>query len=370
MNRIRSVEGVRGLAAVMVLFSHLGVMFYPAFYWGGEQHCKFIDFYVGQTPLDFLLSGNSGVMIFLLITGFGCFMACDKGKENRVKFASLRFFKLAVIMFFSTIIIWLLFQFDLVYFNELVEETQTPWFGGYNPFNKNIFILLWGNWFTISSRYNGTLWTMSYIFVSNIICIIAYELWQDLKKNYLIIAGIGIIFVIMDMPYYIPCILGYLLASLCKRNPTYRINSLTGCVLLLIAIYLCAFPTAIKSEFLIYRFLPVEYMEYYHMLGAFLLVFLSLFCNPVKKIMESRPFAILGKYSMEIYTIHFGILISFTSWLFVYSTKQFSYNKAAVLTWVFTIIFIGIIAVILKKLIDKIYRCMDKLYVKVYNYLL
>lgn len=36
MKRIPCVEGVRGLASVLVLFSHIGVMFYPAFYWGGN----------------------------------------------------------------------------------------------------------------------------------------------------------------------------------------------------------------------------------------------------------------------------------------------------------------------------------------------
>ena len=40
MKRIGSLEGLRGLAIVMVLFSHLGVMFYPAFYWGGQSLYK------------------------------------------------------------------------------------------------------------------------------------------------------------------------------------------------------------------------------------------------------------------------------------------------------------------------------------------
>lgn len=37
MQRINSLEGLRGIAALMVLFSQLGVMFYPAYYWGTEE---------------------------------------------------------------------------------------------------------------------------------------------------------------------------------------------------------------------------------------------------------------------------------------------------------------------------------------------
>lgn len=50
MKRINSLEGLRGVAAVMVLFSHLGVMFYPAYYWTGIQgHSRFIEHFFGRT---------------------------------------------------------------------------------------------------------------------------------------------------------------------------------------------------------------------------------------------------------------------------------------------------------------------------------
>lgn len=37
VKRINSLEALRGVAVMMVLFSHLGVMFYPAYYWGGVR---------------------------------------------------------------------------------------------------------------------------------------------------------------------------------------------------------------------------------------------------------------------------------------------------------------------------------------------
>lgn len=37
--RIGFIEGLRGIAAFMVLLSHFVVAFFPAFYWGGGELC-------------------------------------------------------------------------------------------------------------------------------------------------------------------------------------------------------------------------------------------------------------------------------------------------------------------------------------------
>ena len=72
MKRSDSLEGLRGIAAFMVLFNHLGVMFYPAYYWGVEEtgrHCEFIEYYLGPTPLAVLFAGYSGVIISSCVLG-------------------------------------------------------------------------------------------------------------------------------------------------------------------------------------------------------------------------------------------------------------------------------------------------------------
>lgn len=89
MKRVKALDGIRGIAAIMVFFSHFAVMFYPAFYWSNKEisHCNDIDFFIGQTPLSFLCNGNSGVMIFLMLTGFGSYMIGSGG--NKVPFPAI-----------------------------------------------------------------------------------------------------------------------------------------------------------------------------------------------------------------------------------------------------------------------------------------
>ena len=336
---------------------------------GLESHCRPVEYYLGQTPLSFFISGNSGVMIFLILTGFGTYLVCERGKESSVKYASLRFFKLAVLMFISTITNWMLFKFHLVYYPHIVGHTNTIWIQGESPFNNNIISLIWGNWFTISTSYNNTLWTMQYIFFGSVICIIIYDLWGELKKGYIVPSIIGVCFVIMGPPYFVACILGYILAHYYKKNADRQIGISWGIGLLLPVPFLCGYPMLIESQFFLYRILPEQYVEYYHMAGAFLLIYVCLFCSPVKKMMENRFFLKIGKYSMSIYTMHFTLLMSVTSYLFVKLINRFSYNKAVLLVWVFTCFITFVVAILLKKIIDSIYRWLDRAYIKLYHYM-
>lgn len=271
MKRINSLEGLRGIASLMVLFSHLGVMFYPAYYWGAEEtggHCGFIEYYLGQTPLSFIFAGHSAVMIFFVLTGFGTFMVCDKGRDHLVKYASLRFFKLAVLLILSTIIMWALLQSGLVFYHDTVGYTGSPWIAGWGACDHNIIKVLFGNWFTIGAAYNPVLWTMPYVFISSIICVMLYMLWGNLQKGFVVPLCIGTFFLLFGMKNYVACIMGYLLAYYYKQKPDRHINIAIGVLLLLLAVFLCGYPMEIQSSWILYRFLPKQYVVYYHTLGG------------------------------------------------------------------------------------------------------
>ena len=162
-------------------------MFYPAYYWAGIEetgrHCELIEYYLGQTPLAVLFAGHSGVMIFFILTGFGSFLVCEKGREQRVRYASLRFFKLAVLLMLSTMIIGVLLEFNFTFYNDIVNYTCSPWIQGWGTvLEHNVVKFFFGNWFTTGSAYNPTLWTIPYIFMGSAICVMLYVLWCNLKK--------------------------------------------------------------------------------------------------------------------------------------------------------------------------------------------
>ena len=205
---------------------------------------------------------------------------------------------------------------------------------------------------------------MQYIFIGSMICILIYILWGGDKKGYIVSLIISLLFIIMNMPYYTVCVLGYVLAIYYKKHVDRKLNIMIGICLGVIAIFFCGFPMEIESRFFLYRFFPRQYVLYYHMIGAILLVYICLFYNPIKKIMESVFFITLGKYSMSIYVIHFAVLISFTSYLFTKVICRVPYNMAVFLVWIATLLVTYGSAVLLKRVINKIYDILDNIYVK------
>ena len=72
--RNMSVEGMRGIAAVMVVLSHFMVAFYPASYWGNDAMSHIasgLDIKLSQSPFSIFYAGNFGVCLFFVIGGFG-----------------------------------------------------------------------------------------------------------------------------------------------------------------------------------------------------------------------------------------------------------------------------------------------------------
>lgn len=71
--------------------------------------------------------------------------------------------------------------------------------------------------------------------------------------------------------------------------------------------------------------------EYYHIAGAMIILVFALYWQPMSFVLEKRVFQILGKYSMSIYMVHFGILVSLSSGIFVWMfNKEVNYHLCVV----------------------------------------
>ena len=369
--RIKNVEGIRGIAALIVLFNHLTVMYYPAAYWGGENISHIsnnLDILIGQSPLSVIFSGNSAVMIFFILTGFGAYFVHEKGKSTIVSFSTLRFFKLTMPIVLSCFMVWLLFALNLTFYRNIIESTKTLWFGDWNPYNVNFFKVLL-HIFTEARKYNNTLWTMPYIFKGSFLVILLKSIWgRSSKRHFIYIIAIALMINLQDI-YYVPCILGLLLADWYSKGNCRQLSNFQAIVLLIISLYFFGVPTYMKPEFIMYRFLIFkgDLVVYYHIIGAFLLLYVTLYWHPLEKLMEKKLFQFLGNYSMAIYMVHYPILISISSWLFLRLSTRFKYNLAVIQTILVTIIIVMIIAILFQKVTGVLNKKIDLLYVKFFN---
>src|SRR6185312_17539398 len=71
-NKIKYLEGLRGLAALSVILHHFLVAFYPLSYYGDNtpSHLGNIEMLYFQSPFSFLTNGNFMVAIFFVLSGY------------------------------------------------------------------------------------------------------------------------------------------------------------------------------------------------------------------------------------------------------------------------------------------------------------
>ncbi|EPH6762117.1 acyltransferase family protein [Cronobacter dublinensis] len=162
-NKISSVEGIRGLACLMVLVSHLTLIFFPYLHGQKDELIKTpFDKIIFQLPFGFLYSGSTAVYIFFSLSGFILTYACaNKGAPdiNAGKMFSARFFRLAIPASLSVILCGLVLKIFPGNANDL------DWISGWGSsldlsFSSVLYNALFSSILTGDATYNWVVWTM------------------------------------------------------------------------------------------------------------------------------------------------------------------------------------------------------------------
>ena len=365
--RIKSIEGCRGLAAIIVMLTHFIVMFFPAIYWGPDYtHWKQgTDYLLGQLlPVP---TADSGVTLFLVITGFGTYIAIDGASIDIRKYILLRYFKLLVLTLLGALPVVVLLKSGLVFVPDIANNIHTPWFNGWPPTDISLGQIILHNPLDMFVVYNNVLWTMPYFFYGTIISFILTSIYsRSLWANIYVSLAAVLILANITQYYYMACVMGTLLAFCYKyRADKFQISGFAKIIILLLALYLCSYPTGVVGRegiFLQHDFQQAHIV--YHAVGAALLSLLALIPNSLmNQAMESRVCQWLGRYSMGIYLIHYSILISLIAFLFSYLPEDLSYpHKTLMLLIIYLIcglaagVPVQIAGNYLSRLLDKLYK--------------
>ena len=328
-------------------------MFYPASYWSNAashtNNC--IEVLIGSTPVGFMMNGNTGVMIFLAITGAGTYWLSKAEKTKIVNSSINRVFKIVIPMLLSTTIIWLIIKFNCCFFDKALIKTQSIWYEGYIN-NFDLYINIFSDFFSQCAIYNGPLWPMRYyligFYLALFVCLISIE---DRRRYFA--TGTIIILLLLKEYYLIPTMAGIIVAEKSEIIKNKKVNCLNEVIIFLIAIYLGGVPTGMKSDYTFYKYLPIDsvffkangfYIQFYHMISAVLLLYLTLNSNMAKKILNANVLQYIGRYSMALFYIHFAVLISLSSFMFLNLPIE-GYNLRVAITILLSLIIMMIIAI-------------------------
>lgn len=354
-NRFMELEGLRVIAAVMVVLYHFFECFYAiAIYGVGHdkapaiQHMRFEDNLYGS-PLGAIFSGTFAVSIFFVLSGFVLSIAFFKTRKTEVikKTAIKRYPRLMLPALASVLLSVLLIKFGFSYASQASSISQAHWLLG--MWNLDLSFLgaikegVWGVFIEAkNSNYNPVLWTMCIEFVGSLIVFGVALLFGDSKRRWFVY---GILIAIFSLFYiwFAAFIIGMMFADLYARGSIVHSNrkKWVSISLILLGVFIGGYPYATAHETL-YQFITIPgidlpYRKIYTIVGSTLLLYAILTTPFVANFLKRKKVSMLGKYTFSLYLTHMAVFYTFTSALFVFLSHYMGYNWSAGIAFVASI---------------------------------
>ena len=335
-------DGLRGFAALIVVFHHFKNAFYPALYTGREVHVdsRLMDF-INNTPVRLFLSGDVAVCTFFCLSGFvlsnGYFRKQDRLAV--VNSAFRRYFRLTIPILTASIFSYALLSLDLMQNQVSSRYTGASSFGAFlhiNPSFINMFTeAVWGVYVKSSKLYNPVLWTMRPELIGSFLVYSFLLLLGKYRVRYIFYAAFLYLFTVVNV-YFTGFFLGMLLSDLSARGRLEGIvdKAAVTMVLLVSGILLGGYQPVtdlLVGNAAVIKLSSKAVGAVIPMAGAFCFLLALLCSGTMKRVFSSRPMHFLGQISFSLYLTHFILQLSLTSSLFnwLYGSVRLSYNESA-----------------------------------------
>lgn len=348
MNRLKYLDGLRGIAALAVVLHHFLLAFYPAVFSGRPYHSHFpgfqFDVFVARSPLDLFAAGNFAVCIFFVLSGMVLSrqFLITKNPVVLSEQAVRRYFRLIIPIAASMLIAYLMIQSDCFYNKPAAIITKSDfWLAELWPRKFTVLQFLYIAF--IDSVLNNAidiinvLWTMNIEFNGSFLVFAMLALSQYLSRRWLIYALLVGSQLWLHHYYYICFIAGVMMMDAevndLKWLRHWRAQLSIG--IFILSLLLGSFPSGTEEylgSFYSYWFLPIDQCSvFYHSIGAILLVASINNLPWIQKQLEAKSCTFLGRISFSMYLLHSLVLGSVILLAFLHIYPQVSYGWAVLL---------------------------------------
>ncbi len=330
-HKIYQLEGVRAIGALIVFICHFQIIIVPNFY---DSFYKALYPHFGHTPTNFtvissnlMINGNLVLHIFWALSAyviFKNFFLYGSSGSHLLASSVKRYFRLmlpcAVSIFFSYII----YKAGFIYVRKLgVETLQQNLYLIPPSFLHALKTSLWSTLFNYDyyDSYNGPLWTIQREFYGSVFCFALFGLAGRSYKRGLLYIVIFIIAGLLEMYWLNSFLIGYFLSdydftptnTLKVKDTIQKINNY-------IATHQALIMIAVLFIFMVCKLIIYKHLGRMDMINSFLcslVILLTFRIHFINRLMASKALVSLGKISFGIYLLHWPIMCSFTSWLFI-----------------------------------------------------
>lgn len=331
------LDGLRGVAALTVVFSHFAGAFYPAILFNQPDQVRLgVEPLIATTPISTLFAGNLAVRIFFVLSGFVLTYRFFL-HYRRVEIAEAmlnRYLRLLIPIAASVLLAWVAIRLGLMRHRELAPISGAAgWLDTFWDVRPELGAALWNAAVEVllqaDYRYNPVLWTMYYEFVGSLLVLGVVLLAGRSPLRFLIYAAL---LVALLRSQYLGFVLGLIMADLVARRPPRVAPAAAWLPLLAVGIYLGSYPSYHDQiAGTIYAPLGGLPENLPQTIGGFLIFLAVLISAPLRRILGSRPCLLLGRLSFSFYLAHLIVIGSFGAGLFLALLPHVGYHAAFLL---------------------------------------
>ena len=223
MQRIQYLNGLRGVAALIVALSHFFLAFYPAYYTGSFADAHWNDgtfeIWYYHSAFGVLTNGNFAVYIFFLLSGFVLsrkyFLTNDI--EVIIESAAKRYLRLFIPVAAT---IFIAFVFIKAHFFHNAEAAgiskSTSWLATFWQFDPDLKFALYdsfvGVFFYGSRAFSNTLWTMGVELYGSMLVFSVLALTHRMRNRWIWFVMLVALFAVFKNYFYMSFMAGIILS--------------------------------------------------------------------------------------------------------------------------------------------------------------
>ncbi len=328
--RIEWLDGLKGFACLCVFAHHFLLAFYPETYWGSAAREQLLPASLAQNFAMAVFNGNYLVALFCTISGIVISVSVMglKEKERISNIIVKRYFRLVLPVFAFSSVIFVMMKLGVFSNSEVGAITGNDWFVSFYPavdlkikdlFETSFILVLFGG----NSAFCGVFWMLKTIFLGSFLSILLSMLSWNFNKNVIwVYFGVALVYIRMnslELTFVLGTILAYCLLDIQKNS---KIHSVLGFFLCFVGYFLGGYPSGIEPQNY-YRFLNIcpgwlSGYQFWHMVGAAVTLLGIMLWRSPQKFFANRVGKMFGKISFAVYLVHFPVMCSFSSTLFLH----------------------------------------------------
>lgn len=349
------LDGLRGCAAIVVMFAHfLSLFYYPVLSFDVIENSYLNT--IRLSPLNLLFSGNTAVCIFFVLSGYILtYKFFLKNTSLGVRSGMIRrYLRLIIPVLFVSAIGYAFMNFGLFHNQQIAGIAQsyhlfsTIWTfqPSFPDFLHTTFI---SAFFYSPEPYNHyyieiVSWFLYYEFTGSMLVYVLTWLVLGTKNRFVIYV---ILSIVLWNTYYEAFLAGLVIADIknSQLGHTYYSSVMeifwVRALCIIGGLYFGSYPESISNNGVLEKsiYSPLVHVGgfnrvmMYHIIGAALIFLCVLTMSRIRSLLSSRATQFFGKISFSLYLTHLVVICSVSSILFLKLLEFFPYKIAFIATF-------------------------------------